>query len=328
MMEKKIKEYKRIKIEACFKAFVCILLLFFSIYFTPNFVAKNFSSDGILRQITVFKINYIRLAFSILSTMGLLSSALNFIKPNSFYSLQLKIFNKQNATLFLILLFFGDLTFVVVHFISFYTPYLNFEIYSLFNDRAIPEIYQYIKWLWISILLIYVSKRKRSFNNATWALVFTYLLLDDALSIHEKVGAYFAKNFNFIPPLGLRLEDIGELAVTATIGIILLLLVAWVYLKGDQAFKKVSHEMLLLILALVFFGVGVDMVLIVLNLGGELDNILGVIEDGGEMLVASLIFWYVFILSTRDENSSSYIFYFNAFPQYKGTTPDRFSALL
>jgi hypothetical protein len=37
------------------------------------------------------------------------------------------------------------------------------------------------------------------------------------------------------------------------------------------------------------------------------DFILEVIEDGGEMLVASLILWYVFRLSIRDETATSYL---------------------
>lgn len=237
--EKKISENKSFKIEACFRFFICILLIFFSIYFTPNFIANNLSPDGILEQITVFKINYIRLAFSTLGTIGLLFFALYIIKPNFFYLLQLKIFKKQYTTLFLALILFADLMFIVLHFFSFYTPYLNYEIFSLSNDGKIPEIYQYIKWSWIIILLIYVSKIRRSFGYAAWSLFFAYFLLDDAIQIHERVGYYFANNFYFTPPFGLRIEDIGELAVSATAGMILSFPVVWVYLRGKQAFKKV-----------------------------------------------------------------------------------------
>ena len=307
---KKIKEHKGLKIEICFRVFICISLMFFSIYFTPNWIANNLSPDGILEQITVFKINYTRLAFSILGIIGLFFGAIYIIKPNFFYLLQLKVLNKQNATLFLKLLLFADVTFIVVHFISFYTPYLNHEIFTLFEDRAIPEIYQYMKWSWITILLIYVSKKRRSFGYAAWALFFAYLLLDDAMLIHERVGIYFKNNFDFTPPLGLRIADIGELAITVTVGMILLFLIALAYLKGKQVFRKVSHVMLILFLALIFFGVGVDMATIAIygevEVGG-FQSVLGVIEEGGEMFVASLILWYVLLQSTREQDTSSYI---------------------
>jgi hypothetical protein len=64
--------------------------------------------------------------------------------------------------------------------------------------------------------------------------------------------------------------------------------------------------MLILILALAFFGISVDMAIVAIYGevevgGGEL--VLGVIEDGGEMLVASLILRYVFLLATRGKNT-------------------------
>lgn len=81
-MRKKIKEYKRFKISGCFGAFICILLLFFSVYFTSDFVANNLSQDGILEQGTLFLITFIRLGFGILSTIGILISVLCILKPN------------------------------------------------------------------------------------------------------------------------------------------------------------------------------------------------------------------------------------------------------
>ena len=75
---------------ALFGFFIFVLFMFFAIYFTPNFVADNFSRDGILEQTTISKINLFRLGFSILSTIGLLVSVLYIIKPELFYLIQLK----------------------------------------------------------------------------------------------------------------------------------------------------------------------------------------------------------------------------------------------
>jgi hypothetical protein len=86
-----MQKYHTIKIGACSGAFVCILLLCLSMYFTPNFVADNLSKDGILEQSTIFQINFIRLGFIILSTIGLLISVLFIMKPDLFYLLQSKI---------------------------------------------------------------------------------------------------------------------------------------------------------------------------------------------------------------------------------------------
>lgn len=78
------KEHKIFKIGACFGAFIFILLLCFTIYFTPNFVANNLSPDGILKHNTIVSINLIRIGFGILGTTGLLISVLHIIKPHIF----------------------------------------------------------------------------------------------------------------------------------------------------------------------------------------------------------------------------------------------------
>jgi hypothetical protein len=223
------------------------------------------------------------------------------------YQRTLRNINEHSALLFLILLLFADLAFIVLHSIDILTPFLNNSLLPLGRERGYPEMYQYLKWFWIIILLGCLSISRRSFSYISWGLVFTYFFCDDALSIHERVGNHIAGNLTITPPLGLRLLDLGELAVSAAAGMILLSLVILAYLQGSQAFKKMSQDMLLLILALAFFGVVVDMAHTSIKLGGKVDFILGVIEDGGEMLVASLILWYVFLLSVRDGNATSYL---------------------
>jgi len=215
--------------------------------------------------------------------------------------------NVRSASLLLILLLSADFAFIALHFVRALTPFLNDTFFSIERDGGYPEMYQYIKWFWIIIMLAYISKLKRSFSYIAWGFVFIYFFCDDVFKVHERVGAYIAGNLTVMPPFGLRLQDLGELAVSTVAGIILLLVVVFAYLNGSQAFKKMSHDMLLLILALVFFGVGVDMAHISIQLGREVSFILGVIEDGGEMLVASLILWYVFWLSVRDQNDTSYL---------------------
>ena len=77
-----IKDYKWFKMGARCGAFISILLICFSIFFTTNFVAKNLSRDGILTPITVYKIHAIQLAFSILGATGLFICVYYIIKPD------------------------------------------------------------------------------------------------------------------------------------------------------------------------------------------------------------------------------------------------------
>jgi hypothetical protein len=214
-------------------------------------------------------------------------------------------FNESSASLILIMLLCADLGFITLHLVNTpLTPFLRNPLFDIERDKGYSEVYQYIKWFWIIILLINLSISKRSFRYVVWGLLFTYLLFDDALSIHEEVGGYLVSNLTLNPPFGLRDIDLGELAVSAAAGMILFSLILWAYVRGSYAFKKMSQDMVVLILVLVFFGIVVDMAHVTIP-RGKVTFMLGIIEDGGEMLMASLILWYVFLLSVRDEKSSS-----------------------
>lgn len=216
----------------------------------------------------------------------------------------------HSASLLLILLLSTDLAFFAIHSITILTPFINNSMFYVDVDEGYPELYQYIKWFWILAMFVYLSIKRRSLNYSIWGIFFTYLLLDDSLEIHENVGTFIASHLTMTPPFGLRLQDIGELAVTGIAGTILFSLVLWTYINGSRAFRKMSIDILLLIFALVFFGVFVDMAHEAIKLGKKIDLILAFIEDGGEMIVASFICWYMFLLCIRDENTPPNLFDF------------------
>jgi len=222
----------------------------------------------------------------------------------------LEAFNERSATVFLILLLCADLAFFGMHFIAAIIGDIKWVLKSdLFNielDRGYPEMYQYIKFFWIIILFLNLALKNRSLHYIPWVLLFTYFLLDDSIQIYEQAGYFFTELFNFTPLFGLRVQDYGELAFTATAGILLLPPLVWAYRKGTQIFRKISLDIGLLVLVLVFFGVVVDMVHIVVPLG-TVSFIVGVVEDGGEMLAVSLILWYNFLLNVRGVNAGYYL---------------------
>lgn len=221
----------------------------------------------------------------------------------------LKDFNEKRVVLLLLALIISvDLVFIALHSINEFSPLLNNRLYSLEKDLGFAEMYQYFKWFWIILLLTYTSITRRSLCFIAWVLVFSYFLLDDALSIHETFGFLLSRNLGIAPIPGLRPEDYGEFAVSAAVGMLLLSFVTWAYVKGGQAFRKMSRDLLLLILILAFFGVVVDMMHVVsYQMGLDMTSfILVVLEDGGEMFVGSLIFCYLFLVAiTKDPVASA-----------------------
>ena len=215
-------------------------------------------------------------------------------------------FHDRGASAFLVLLVLGDLAFILLHFVNELTP-TSRNLLSIAKDRSYAELYQYVKFLWIITLLAKIARDRKTVHYVTWVLVFTYFLFDDALKIHELGGDFIAEKLDFTPPLGLRLEDIGELVVSATAGVGLLALVMWTYKSGSVVFRKISQDIALLILLMVIAGVVVDMLHSASKVGGAVGFALGVIEDGGEMLAASLILWRIFLSNVRGDIADSYL---------------------
>lgn len=79
----------------------------------------------------------------------------------------------------------------------------------------------------------------------------------------------------------------------------LLILLFSFYVRGVDAYKQVTKHLLILLLAVAFFGIFVDMLHTALKLGGRVKFLLGFVEDGGEMVMMSFIAWYVFLLNIR-----------------------------
>jgi len=211
----------------------------------------------------------------------------------------IKKFSGQSTTLadpklkILVVLLLIDLIIIGLNFYNSWVPEDQWTAFlSIANDDSIGELIQYFKWFSIGILFVYIAIKRSSFSFLSWTLVFLYLLLDDSLAIHENFGGYLMSGFNFEPPFGMRLQDIGELLVSAIAGSFLLIISIFAYKKGSDFYKITTWNMFYLFLALVFFGVVFDVFAVMTYTGNITAFIFDVIEDGGEMIVGSLMLWF------------------------------------
>ena len=222
----------------------------------------------------------------------------------------LRTLGERSASIFLLLLISGDLIFILLHFLNTFALSRPYHLYNISEDRSYAEIYQYLKFWWIAALLLLIAWKNREWRHIAWGAVFLYFLADDSLQIHERGGLFIGPSLSFFPTFGLRLQDLGELAVSSIAAIPLLIFLLFAYRGGSQVFRKISQDIVLLILPLVFFGVVVDMAHQAIKGGGQVDFILGIVEDGGEMLSVSLLAWYFFLLSVRTDLRECYLFDF------------------
>lgn len=187
-----------------------------------------------------------------------------------------------------------DVLFSFLHVAKEFTLLLDIQFFSLTEDQSLPEIYQYLKFLSIIILLALLSKKEQETSYFAWVTLFVYLLLDDAIQIHETLGEDLSMTMQFEPYLGLRPQDFGELLTTLIFASVIMVAIAIAYATSSTTFRYFSKNLLFLLSLLVFFGVVVDMLAIMINIGSKVDFLLTMIEDSGEMLVASLMLGYTF----------------------------------
>jgi hypothetical protein len=191
-----------------------------------------------------------------------------------------------------------DFAFIVFHFLYEYSALSKNALFNISRDGGYAEAFQYMKEYWSIGLLIFLAIQTRSRLYLSWSSLFCYLLIDDSLNIHEKLGSFIAEKLAFSALFRLRAVDFGELLVSGVSGLFFLTLIAIAYYLGDSFFRRASKKLIMMLLVLAFFGVVVDMLHVVFKFS-RFEPLFSVLEDGGEMVVMSVMLCFIFSLSGR-----------------------------
>lgn len=171
---------------------------------------------------------------------------------------------------------------------------LNFDSYfSLTRDRGYAEVFQYLKEYWLIILFGFLAINQNFKIYSGWLFLSIYLLLDDALEIHENLGLIIANRLNYISLFNLRPEDYGELTVFAIVGILFFSWISISYRWGNSIERKIFKHLIGILLGLTVFAVAIDTVHVFLDNYVFWKSTLGIVEDGGEHIVMSILICYV-----------------------------------
>jgi hypothetical protein len=205
----------------------------------------------------------------------------------------------------LVLLLMIDIALIFLHATHSYIGIPKSGMFSIEWEMGHGEVFQYIKEFWIASLLVLrtVSPLPLSLAlrglNLGWGLLFVYLLLDDSIKIHESLGEFLAKVTGLSAWMGEgdRANSIGEVAISLMIATVFLGGIFWAYRHCTKVDRQMSTNLTRLLLALVFFGVGVDALHGIIGGSYPVQVAWSILEDGGEMIMMSLIFSYVFQLA-------------------------------
>lgn len=209
----------------------------------------------------------------------------------------------------LVLLLMVDLALILLHTTHSYLGIPKGGAFSIEWEMGHGEVFQYIKEFWIASLLALraiprgrVSRAARGLNLA-WGGLFAYLLADDSLKVHETLGELLARGVGLSAWLGEgdRANSLGEVAISLMVAALVFGAIALFYRQCTKTDRQMSMNLTWLLLGLVFFGIGIDVIHGLIGGIYEVRVLWSILEDGGEMIMMSLIVGYVFQLHPLDQ---------------------------
>lgn len=177
------------------------------------------------------------------------------------------------------------------------TPYQGFlrsERWLIERDQGFPELYQYLKVFLAAALLYQLYLKRRSATYFAWFLTFLFVLLDDALQLHEAFGNFLLANFSLPTIVGVDSFLYVEALLWSLIGLPLLGLIGYDYLQTATT-RTVTRRLAYLFVILFLFA-GLADALHASGLGSNFSygkGITTLLEDGGEMLAVSFMVTYI-----------------------------------
>ncbi len=181
-----------------------------------------------------------------------------------------------------------DGLFILAHLLTLHTDWLTAAGFGLDKDAGYGEWWQYLKLAGGIGLLWLLLRRQRAPLYLHWLLLFLYLLLDDALMLHEKGGRWLATVLGLNGGWGLRPRDWGELIIYLLTGLFFLMSFTLTYGASERPARTFAQRLLLWLIAFVAAAVGLDMVQEIMG-GSAAAAWLLLAEDGGELLIMSFI---------------------------------------
>jgi len=173
--------------------------------------------------------------------------------------------------------------------------------WSMENEASHVERVQHLKWAVAALLMLALSIRRRAVIYAAWALLFAYFAADDSMRLHEQGGRwligvldlrsfedFYLEHFSYFY---LRAQNFGELIVAASLGSIVALALWIVWPAADAvAERRLAKKLVAWLLLFALFAVGFDMLhTMAWEIYPPAVELIGVIEDGGELICASIL---------------------------------------
>ncbi len=200
--------------------------------------------------------------------------------------------------LFLMLLLSADFAFFGLNLLL-KQHYLSNPLFSIQKDGGYAELYQYLKELWMILLLAVMWLRVRQPLFLGWLLLWLYLLVDDSLQLHEQAGEWLAEPATWEKWAGIGADAWGELVYLSMVGVLLLGVLYLTHKRSSVSSRRHILPLWGLLALLVFCGVIGDMLHSEFYEHPVWNVVFVLLEDGGEMVVMSLMVAALLVLHLK-----------------------------
>lgn len=167
------------------------------------------------------------------------------------------------------------------------------------RDWGIGETTNYMKWLFLIGIALTLNSRRKQPVFLGIALLGLLALLDDSLQLHEYFGDVIAPLLFSDLPMG-----IGEIMFMTMEGIVVALAFAYGWKHSSPLARAQTLPLLLLFAGAVFCGVVIDFLHTHTPAATRLEDLMAILEDGGEMIFLSLMVGYAAALPSRQPRTA------------------------
>lgn len=170
-------------------------------------------------------------------------------------------------------------------------------------DRAYGEFIMYIKLGWTSLLCLWLARVRHSALFAILGAICAILVVEDALTVHERVGFYLSETVATVIPalsdVGILSLQVGELLWLGALSVLLLVAFVMVFRRSPGPVRRDALSLSVFLLAMAFFAVVVDTIHSLFPLGSTMDLIFTTVEEGGELMALTPLVALAFALVMR-----------------------------
>ena len=158
--------------------------------------------------------------------------------------------------------------------------------FSLAYEDGFAELFGGGKILAAAAIMWALTRRSLAPIDLAWAVALAIVALDEIFELHEGFARLVDDAFDLPTPFGS--DGLGELVVWALIGSIVSAMLIIAHKRSEQEPRNRSRRIAGIVALLIFFAVGVDAFNLFV-LGGDGNGATHLIEEGGELVVMSLL---------------------------------------